>query len=512
MAFDLSGNIEVTVAQIAAGVQLYSILIGPEGKRRELKKVRFSELTVLDDCIRMDVPKFPARLPRKTLRRHTDASFLEARRAGIEGYLLAAASDREASASRGFVAFFRDASRRLNSAESDDDSTSEYRGGEAHGDSGLFDNEAQADFIDDTVASPTSPSTRHDSRGTSSISAKGINDALAGELDAKSTSARSVAESAAARHGEILASLKSGEAAEAQAKKQSEALLRQVGEDADRLRNHDAGLQALLQDFQRRSDEARERGARHAALAKRAEAELEGVSKSYACAKSAADKARAALKSQQAKGKAAVSDAESVAARAATALAVAKERKDSTAGTAAELKTRLAALEEKKAAAMRARESHAKAAESAADDAENARQTRDKVAERAAESAAALAAHNKNAAERLQSLEANIHRARDVAEASAKLRDAGGHRRRLGDEDREAFAAADNASNQAATRAAQALAAAKAAKEEARTADKEHARSLLFSKTTRINGHGCRFRLRSRRDSAWRSRRRRGLC
>eukprot|EP00928_Gymnodinium_smaydae_P097958 TRINITY_DN899_c0_g1_i7.p1 TRINITY_DN899_c0_g1~~TRINITY_DN899_c0_g1_i7.p1 ORF type:complete len:852 (-),score=243.47 TRINITY_DN899_c0_g1_i7:226-2715(-) len=475
MALDLAGNIQVTVAQAnAAGAQLYGILVGSKGKRRELKKARFSDFTVLDDCIRMDVPKFAARLPRKTLRRHTDAPFLDARRAGIERYLLAAASDREVVASRGFKSFFRDASRLMQDTESDDESTPEFRG-EGHGDSGLFDNELRADLVDDDVALPAK---QHDVRGTSDISAKGINDALSGELDAKSTSARSVAESAAARHGELLTSLKAGEAATAQAKAKSEALLRQVGEDADRLRNHDAGLQALLQDFRRRSDEARERGARHAALATRAEAELESANESWAGAKSAVDEARATLKDQQAKGKAAVSDAECAASRAGAALAVATESKDATARFLAELKSRLVSLEEKKAAALRARESHAKAAESAANDAENARQTRDQVAKRAAESAAALAAHSKDAAERLHGLEANIHRARDVAEASAKLRDAGGHRRRLGDEDREAFAAADAASSQAATQAAQAFAAAKAAREEACAADLEHARKL----------------------------------
>eukprot|EP00929_Paragymnodinium_shiwhaense_P001863 TRINITY_DN102072_c0_g1_i1.p1 TRINITY_DN102072_c0_g1~~TRINITY_DN102072_c0_g1_i1.p1 ORF type:complete len:796 (-),score=313.26 TRINITY_DN102072_c0_g1_i1:127-2514(-) len=90
-------------AQVREEVVYYDILSGgPESQL--LKTTRFSELYDLHKAILKDLPSFEGQFPRRTLRKHMEPEFIEARRADLELYLRVAAS--HARISDAFQEFF----------------------------------------------------------------------------------------------------------------------------------------------------------------------------------------------------------------------------------------------------------------------------------------------------------------------------------------------------------------------------------------------------------------------
>lgn len=72
-----------------------------------LRKCRFSEFAHLHEKVTKECEGFKAQFPRKTLRRHQDAAFVEQRRRGLQEFLLLVVTDPLASTCESFRTFFQ---------------------------------------------------------------------------------------------------------------------------------------------------------------------------------------------------------------------------------------------------------------------------------------------------------------------------------------------------------------------------------------------------------------------
>jgi hypothetical protein len=96
----------IVKARIEQNLVKYDVLADASKGSPVLKSTRFSELSDLHSILKQELGAFPWELPRKTIRQHHDAAFIEARRADIELYLRRVAA--HSWQSKAFRAFFKE--------------------------------------------------------------------------------------------------------------------------------------------------------------------------------------------------------------------------------------------------------------------------------------------------------------------------------------------------------------------------------------------------------------------
>jgi chromosome segregation ATPase len=89
----------------------YDVMCDASPESPVLKSTRFSELSAFHTALKKEMPNFPSELPRKTLRKYSDAAFIESRRVEIEAYLREVVA--HASHTKAFCSFFKDSVREL---------------------------------------------------------------------------------------------------------------------------------------------------------------------------------------------------------------------------------------------------------------------------------------------------------------------------------------------------------------------------------------------------------------
>jgi hypothetical protein len=96
----------IVKARIEQNLVKYDVLADASEGSPILKSTRFSELSILHSMLKKELEAFTWKLPRKTVRQHRDAAFIEGRRANIELYLRRVAA--HSWQSKAFRAFFKE--------------------------------------------------------------------------------------------------------------------------------------------------------------------------------------------------------------------------------------------------------------------------------------------------------------------------------------------------------------------------------------------------------------------